>query len=64
VFHGRFAVTLWPGSLNLWASGEIVWESPMHITAGGVSGEFCPVILEEVAAGVAFRRLPYTPQYL
>lgn len=53
-----------PGSLNLWASHEIVWESPVRLVAGGFLAKFCPVVLEEVAAGVAFRAPPYTLKYL
>jgi len=63
-FHERFGVTFWPGSLNLWASAPIGWDTPFRLTAGGVAGEFCPVILEEAAVGVAFRAPPYTPSYL
>ena len=63
-FNELFGVTLWPGSLNLWASEPIAWDDPFGLSAAGVAGEFCPVVLEEVAVGVAFRAPPYTPEYL
>jgi hypothetical protein len=63
-FYEQFGITFWPGSLNLWGPRPITWDRPYCLVAGGVTGQFCPVILEEVAVGVAFRAQPFTLEYL
>jgi|SRR6266480_856708 len=60
----RCGITLYPGSLNLWAAEEIFWDNPVTISTSAGTGEFCPVILEECAVGVAFRKNTETPRYL
>ena len=60
----RCGVKLHTGSLNLWAAEPVPWQDPVRITAGDVTGEFCPVLLEECAVGVAFRANEATPKYL
>jgi len=62
--EARYHVVLEPGSLNLWADAPILWQDPVHIIESTVTGEFCPVILEECAVGVAFRANKATPTYL
>ena len=64
VVQARFGIALWPGSLNLWADAPITWEEPLLLHVESIDGEFCPVVLNEAALGLAFRRRPYTPHYL
>ena len=63
-FAERCGISLHPGSLNLWADNNISWDGPREIAVGAATGEFCPVILEELAVGVAFRMNRQTPRYL
>jgi len=64
VFAARCGISLHPGSLNLWADNNISWDGPREMSVGATTGEFCPVILEELAVGVAFRVNRETPRYL
>jgi hypothetical protein len=64
VFEARFGVRLHGGSLNLWAPGPLEWPEPESMTAPGITGEFCPIILAETAVGVAFRGNRDEPEYL
>jgi len=64
VFRTQFGVHLHPGTLNLWAEEPIRWENPMQLRVAGAAGEFCPVILEERAIGVAFRGNKAMPYFL
>ena len=64
VFAERYGISLHPGSLNLWANHNISWDQPREIAVENGIGEFCPVILEEAAVGVAFRMNRETRHYL
>jgi hypothetical protein len=64
LFTQRCGISLHPGSLNLWATDNLSWDQPREISVGTTSGEFCPVILEESAVGVAFRSNRQTLRYL
>ena len=64
VFRERCGISLHPGSLNLWADNNISWDQPREISVEDNTGEFCPVILEESAVGVAFRTNQQTRRYL
>lgn len=64
IFHARYGVNFYPGSFNLRADYSIVWDAPISIPTSIVDGEFCPVILEEAAVGVAFRGNTHTPTLL
>jgi CTP-dependent riboflavin kinase len=64
VFAERCGITLHPGSLNLWAAHNISWDQPREISVEDKTAEFCPVILEESAVGVAFRMNRQTRRYL
>jgi hypothetical protein len=64
IFRARYGVNLYPGSFNLRAEHPIVWDAPLSIPTTRVNGEFCPVILEEAAVGVAFRGNSDTPVFL
>lgn len=60
-----FGIELYPGSLNLWSEAPLEWERPMPVSTGDYpAGQFCPVILEEVAVGLAFRANSDTPTFL
>ena len=60
----RFGIELHPGSLNLWAENPVEWRDPVSLSADGMRAEFCPVVLEEVAVGMAFRGNRERPCYL
>ena len=64
VFSDRCGISLHPESLNLWADGNVSWDQPREISVAAGIGEFCPVILEELAVGVAFRMNRLTLRYL
>jgi hypothetical protein len=64
LFRTQFGVHLYPGTLNLWAEEPIRWENPIQLRVPGGAGEFCPVILEERAIGVAFRGNRAMPYFL
>ena len=55
-----------PPSLSpLWSEAPLEWERPMPVSTGDYpAGQFCPVILEEVAVGLAFRANSDTPTFL
>ena len=55
VFSERCGISLYPGSLSLGAGGNVSWDQPRQISAEGNTAEFCPLIIEETAVGVAFR---------
>jgi hypothetical protein len=54
-FAPRFGLTFINGSLNLRLDAPIEWDDPHHFEIGGRTWEFCPLILAEVAIGLAFR---------
>jgi hypothetical protein len=54
-FGERFGITFVNGSLNLELGNAIEWENPRQFEIGGRSWEFCPIVLDEQALGVAFR---------
>jgi len=54
-FAKRFRLTFINGSLNLRLDGPIEWQSPQQFEIGGRNWEFCPLILADVATGLAFR---------
>jgi len=60
----RYGINVEPGSLNLWADGEILWRQPFTADAGGREWELCPLVLEERAIGVAFRSNRDSPEFL
>jgi hypothetical protein len=64
VFLERCDISLHPGSLTLWAGHNMSWDRPREIAVEAGIGELCPVILEELAIGVAFRMNRQTPLYL
>ena len=65
LFAARCGITLQPGSLNLWADHNISWDRPREIiSVESSTGEFCPVVIEETAVGVAVRMNHQTPRFL
>ena len=64
LFRTQFGVHLEPGTLHLWAEEPIRWENPLQLPVAGIVGEFCPVILEERAIGVALRGNKAMPYFL
>ena len=64
IFQSRFGVTLFPGSLNLTSDHPVAWAAPVLIQIDTIVAEFCPIILEEAAVGVAFRGNAHTPTLL
>ena len=64
LFAQRCGITLFSGSLNLSASDNISWDRPCQLSVAAGTAEFCPVILEERAVGVAFRANQQTRRFL
>jgi hypothetical protein len=60
VFRERCGVEFVRGSFNLWTDGEAPLGEPLRL----LIGEFWPVILEEQAIGVVFRRGDTVPDFL
>jgi hypothetical protein len=55
VFEALYGITLFRGSLNLRLDPPVEWEDPFSLDVGGRHWEFCPVVVAEREAGVAFR---------
>jgi len=64
VFHATYGVTFFPGSLNLHLSEPANWQEPLRVEIGGRDWEFCPVVLESRAIGLAFRGNRLHPELL
>jgi hypothetical protein len=64
IFTTRLGVKLYPGSLNLRSDYSVEWDTPLCIQVNAINGEFCPIILNERAIGVAFRGNRETPALL
>jgi len=55
VFWQRWRVELVPGSFNVEFLEPLTWDRPCSLEICGRQWEFVPVILQELAVGVAFR---------
>jgi CTP-dependent riboflavin kinase len=55
LFGASLNVTFHPGSLNLSLRARLDWPEPFLLPDGSQPWEFCPVVLEERAIGIAFR---------
>ena len=64
VFREHFKITLINGSLNLQLGKSIEWQDPSQLEIGGHVWEFCPIVLDEGALGVAFRSNRKRPDLL
>jgi hypothetical protein len=60
LFQARCGVQLVRGSFNLWTKGAAPLGEPARLP----EGEFWPIILEEQAVGVVFRRGNAVPDFL
>ena len=63
-FGQRWGIRLQEGSLNLQLPAPIGWNEPLTIRISGQTWEFVPVILNEMAIGVAFRGNRLRPDLL
>ena len=60
----RCGISLHPAPLTLHATDNVSWDRPRDIAVAGGRAEFCPVIIEETAVGVALRLNRDTRGYL
>jgi hypothetical protein len=60
----RCGISLHSAPLTLHATDNVSWDRPRDISVAGGRAEFCPVIFEELAVGVALRINRDTRGYL
>jgi CTP-dependent riboflavin kinase len=63
-FGQRWGIRLQEGSLNIQLPAPIGWNEPLTIRISGQTWEFVPVVLNEIAIGVAFRGNQLRPDLL
>lgn len=57
LFREEFGIGLFAGTFNLYSNGPIAWPAPQTFSRAEAEGfEFCPVVIEERAVGIAMRK--------
>ncbi len=64
LLQARYGVSFHPGSLNLWHVDPIELEHPLLLRGNNHDGYFAPVILDEIAIGIALKHSCSEPKFL